>query len=262
MATDTTADKAQKTAEKPDWLSAHIKYLSALKTPTDTQKLLLSLAAKKVRDTKDERTLALLIKSEKALERAKKARAEVSSLLVEEKRKAAKEERAGRTHKLIQLGLLFSYAELDEFPREFLAGLLIFGGKTPEDERRKFSQIGAQLLALKEPKKIASVAPVESPTPAPPKAPAKSPKTASMAPAESLTLAPRPAPPKAPAESPKTASMAPAESFISSVRLYLVTNFDEREKVRALGARWDADREQLYVPPGTDARTFLRWIKN
>lgn len=153
--------------EKTDWLAGHITYLSKLKAPTDTQKLLLSLAAKKVRDTKDERTLAVLVKSEKALERAKKARAEVSSLLSEEKRKAAKKDRAERTHKLIQLGLLFSYAELDELPREFLAGLLISGGKMPEDERRKLSQIGAQLLAEKESKKTAQA---PAPTPEAPQA--------------------------------------------------------------------------------------------
>jgi hypothetical protein len=153
-------------AEKTDWLAGHIEYLSKLKAPTDTQKLLLSLAAKKVRDTKDERTLTLIVKSEKALERAKKARAEVSSLLSEEKRKAAKEERAGRTHKLIQLGLLFSYTELDEAPREFLAGLLLAGAKMQEHERRELTANGAQLLAEKESKKTAQ-APAPTPVCAP-----------------------------------------------------------------------------------------------
>jgi hypothetical protein len=208
------------TAEKTDWLSGHIEYLSKLKSPTDTQKLLLSLAAKKVRDTKDDRTLALLIKSEKALERAKKAQAEVSSLLVEEKRKAAKEERAGRTHKLIQLGLLFSYAELDESPRDFLAGLLLFGAKMPEIDRVKLTTFGAQLLSEKEKAPAAAPAPAKAPAPAP---------------------APRPAP-------------AP---LITDVDMPLTKANDDSD-IKRLGARFKDGA--WYVPAGVDARPFLKWL--
>ena len=33
---------------------------------------------------------------------------------------------------------------------------------------------------------------------------------------------------------------------------YLQTAYKDREKVKALGARWDAERRQWYVPEGRD----------
>lgn len=157
-------EKTEKPADKKDWLASHIQHLSELKAPSDTQKLLLLLAAKN-RTQAEERTFAAIVKSEKALERAKKAQAEVASLLATE----AAAERKARTHKLIQLGLLFSYAELDESPRELLMGLLLMGEKTDELNRQKLSQIGADFLAKKEPKKeksAAASAPAPQPAPA------------------------------------------------------------------------------------------------
>jgi hypothetical protein len=225
-------------AEKADWLAGHITYLSKLKAPTDTQKLLLLLAGKKERDAKEERTFAALVKSEKALERAKKARAEVAGILADEKKKAAKEERAGRTHKLIQLGLLFSYAGLDDAPRDFLTGLLMTGAKMDEQARQRLAQIGAELLAQKEPQKSAAQAQAKAPEAPAPTPPAPAP-------------APVPAPVPVPAEK---------EPVIFKKDVILRTEFTDRDEVKRLGAKWHADEEKWCVPAGMDARPFARWI--
>lgn len=167
MTTETAEEKTEKPADKKDWLAEHIKYLSALKAPTDTQKLLILLAGKSDRTQTEERTFLAIVKSEKALERAKKAKAAVTSMLSKEKTAEAAKERKERTHKLIQLGLLFSYAGLDESPRDFLAGLLLFGAKMPELERQKLVTFGAQLLSEKEKAPAAAPAPAKAPAPAP-----------------------------------------------------------------------------------------------
>lgn len=219
MTTDTAEDKAEKQADKKDWMASHIQYLSALKAPTDAQKLLLLLAAK-TRTAAEERTFSAIVKSEKALERAKKAKAAVTSMLSKEKNEEAAKERKERTHKLIQLGLLFGYAELDESPRDFLAGLLLFGAKMPELERRKLVTFGAQLLSEKEKAPAAAPAPAKAPAPAP---------------------APRPAP-------------AP---LITDVDMPLTKANDDSD-IKRLGARFKDGA--WYVPAGVDARPFLKWL--
>lgn len=212
---------AEQAGIKVDWLTGHLVFLRGLKSPSDTQKLLILLADKKEKTQKEERTFAMLVKSEKALERAKKAKAEVSSLLANEKKKEEAAERTARTHKLIQLGLLFSYAELDESPREFLMGLLLMGAKTDELNRQKLSQIGADFLAKREPKKE-KAAPTPRPDPAP----------------------------TAPAAAPATAS----------VKTYLTTGFNDKEAVKALGAQFDYDAKKWFVPPGVDLTPFKKWM--
>lgn len=219
-------DKTEKPADKKDWLASHIQHLSELKAPSDTQKLLLLLAAKN-RTQAEERTFAAIVKSEKALERAKKAQTEVASLLATE----AAAERKARTHKMIQLGLLFSYAELDESPRELLMGLLLMGAKTDELNRQKLSQIGADFLAKKEPKKEKSAA-ASAPAPQPAPAPA---------------AAPRPAP-------------APAAALTAPEKTFLKTSFVDKEAVKALGAVFDYDLKKWFVPPGVDLTPFKKWI--
>lgn len=43
-------------------------------------------------------------------------------------------------------------------------------------------------------------------------------------------------------------------------RTYLKTTFQEKEKVKALGARWDPEAGQWYVPTGLDLLPFLAWL--
>lgn len=232
---------AEEKGTNTDWLTGHLAFLRGLKSPSDTQKLLLLLAAK-TRTTAEERTFSAIVKSEKAQERAKKAQAEVASLLATE----AAAERKARTHKLIQLGLLFSYAELDESPRDFLAGLLLLGASMPEQERQKLSELGADLLAKKEPKKGK-------------KAPA-SPPAAPAAPAQTPQSAPAPAPTQRPAPAPAAAE-APAKPLIADTDMLLKTEFTDRDEVKNLGAKWNAEHKKWYVPAGMDNRPFMKWIQ-
>ena len=41
---------------------------------------------------------------------------------------------------------------------------------------------------------------------------------------------------------------------------YLQTAYKDREKVKALGARWDVERRQWYVPEGRDLTGFSAWL--
>ena len=54
---------------KTDWLAGHLAFLKGLKSPSDNQKLLLLLTAKKEKTPKEERTIDVLVKSEKALDK-------------------------------------------------------------------------------------------------------------------------------------------------------------------------------------------------
>lgn len=41
---------------------------------------------------------------------------------------------------------------------------------------------------------------------------------------------------------------------------YLVTTYQDKDHVKALGARWDPARRQWYVPPGRDLAAFAAWL--
>jgi outer membrane biosynthesis protein TonB len=173
----------------------------------------------------------------------------------------AGKERKERTHKLIQLGLLFGYSELDESPRDFLAGLLLLGANMPEQERQKLSELGADLLAKKEPKKGKK-------TPAsPPAAPAQTPQSAPTqrpAPAAAPAKAPAPAPAPAPAAAPAPAkapapAAAPAKAP-AAADVVLDVNFSDKDAVKALGARFNYDSKKWFVPAGMDTQPFKKWM--
>ena len=235
--------------KKGDWVDAHLAYLRGLTSHNDTQKFFILLAEKQDKTLKEKRTFALLVKSEKALQIAQIAQAKVSSVLDE---KAGKERRE-RTHKLIQLGLLFGYSELDESPRDFLAGLLLLGANMPEQERQKLSELGADLLAKKEPKKGKK-------TPAsPPAAPAQTPQSA---PAPTQRPAPAPAPAAAPAKAPApAAAAAPAPAKApAAADVVLDVNFSDKDAVKALGARFNYDSKKWFVPAGMDTQPFKKWM--
>jgi hypothetical protein len=44
-------------------------------------------------------------------------------------------------------------------------------------------------------------------------------------------------------------------------QVYLQAGFSDKEKVKALGARFDARRKQWFVPYGADITPFLQWIR-
>jgi hypothetical protein len=41
---------------------------------------------------------------------------------------------------------------------------------------------------------------------------------------------------------------------------FLKVPYAEKDKAKALGARWNADRKAWYVPDGTDAAPFEQWL--
>jgi hypothetical protein len=113
-----------------DWLYEKINYISAIKNPTDAQKLLLELAKIEYRTTEQERKFNALIKAEKAIDRANKQKIAVKKLLNAEK----EAERKARTRHLIQLGALFEIANLDQRdPAELLGVLLKTAEIDPND---------------------------------------------------------------------------------------------------------------------------------
>jgi NurA-like 5'-3' nuclease len=69
-----------------DWLSEKITYISALKNPSDAQKLLLELAQIQYRTPDQEKKLNALIKAEKAIDRANKQKIAVRKLLMQKRK--------------------------------------------------------------------------------------------------------------------------------------------------------------------------------
>lgn len=130
-----------------DWLAEKITYISALKNPTDVQKLLLELAKIEYRTTDQERKLNTLIKAEKAIDRANKQKIAVKKLLNAEK----EAERKARTRHLIQLGALFEIAKLDQRdPAELLGVLLKTAEIDPNDLKWEiWKDLGQEILNKK-----------------------------------------------------------------------------------------------------------------
>ena len=130
-------DKAQK------WLFDKVAYIKGLKSPTDTQSLLVLLAEKADRTEQDEKKLRLLINAEKASERAQRARLQASKVMVSEKLA----ERKARNHRLIKQGILFDLAGLaTRTPEERLGMLLLVAEAVGPEDWQHYQQAGAQYL--------------------------------------------------------------------------------------------------------------------
>lgn len=41
---------------------------------------------------------------------------------------------------------------------------------------------------------------------------------------------------------------------------YLIVPFTQKDRVKALGAKWDASQRQWFVPPGLDLAQFSTWL--
>ena len=78
-----------------EWFSERLTYISALKNPSDAQKLLLEIAQIQYRTPEQEKKLNALIKAEKAIDRANKQKVVVRKLLNAEK----EAERKARTQR-------------------------------------------------------------------------------------------------------------------------------------------------------------------
>lgn len=62
-------------------------------------------------------------------------------------------------------------------------------------------------------------------------------------------------------QSPKLAQPSkPGGKVHSQGKLFLKVPFAEKDKAKALGARWDATQKKWYVPSGVDATLFAAWL--
>lgn len=118
-----------------DWLQDRITHLKALKNPSEQQSLLILLADKTERTTQEEKTFSVLVRAEKAMLAAAKARQAASQLINTENRKAKEAERKARNHRLILQGTLVDLAGLEGKSRGELMGLLL-GAAAVDDPQR------------------------------------------------------------------------------------------------------------------------------
>lgn len=132
------------------WLRKRVAYLKALKGRSEPQALLVLLAEKPDRSPVEEKRLASLVRAERAAERAVEARLKVAQWMQAEKRQAKDAERKARAHRLIQQGVLFDLAGLEQRSRGELLGLLLAAAKTDDPSRwAHWREAGDALLAEK-----------------------------------------------------------------------------------------------------------------
>lgn len=48
----------------------------------------------------------------------------------------------------------------------------------------------------------------------------------------------------------------------ASTNTFLKVPFNEKDQAKALGARWNAELKQWYVPQGVDSAPFEKWFTN
>ena len=118
-----------------EWLKDRVAYLKGLKSPSDQQALLVLLAEKPERNAKDDKQLAALVRAEKAAIRAAKARQEASTLIYAERKAIKEAENKARNHRLIQQGLLFDLAGLENRSRGEMLGLLLAAAATLDEQK-------------------------------------------------------------------------------------------------------------------------------
>lgn len=137
-----------------DWLSARVEYLRGLKAPSEQQRLLLLLAEKPERTADDERKLTVLVRAEKAADRAARAKADASRILNADKvaeRKARDRELYNVAGLLILGGLVNSRSGTPMMDRGELLGALASLSKVSADDPRRaeWKKVGDKLLAGK-----------------------------------------------------------------------------------------------------------------
>ena len=134
------------------WTVDRIAHLKGLKSRTEQQDLLVLLAEKSARIPLDEKKLSALIRAEKAVVRASKARQVVSNLINAEHKAAKEAERKARNHRLIQQGLLIDFAALENWNHGELLGALMSMSKSDAispEKRAEWGRAGSALLASK-----------------------------------------------------------------------------------------------------------------
>lgn len=136
-----------------DWSESRISYIKGLKAPTDQQRLLLLLWEKPEKSKEDDRKIATLIRAERAVERAQRARAEAAKLISKEAEAARKR----RTRRLIELGGIVEIAGAGELDKGTLLGLISHGlsaaNSADEDRMARWKKFGDAEIAKREAEK-------------------------------------------------------------------------------------------------------------
>jgi Conjugal transfer protein TraD len=142
-----------------EWLNDRITYLKGLKSRKEQQELLIILSEKTNRTVQEEKKLKAILKAEKAIVKATKARQVAANLISAEKKSAEKAERTARTHELCNsAGLLILAGLVDKksgkptLDQSELLGALLGLAKVPsEDPRRKeWKRVGDSLLLVED----------------------------------------------------------------------------------------------------------------
>ena len=126
-----------------DWNAEFVARLKGLKSLNEQQQLIVLLSEKRNRSKDDEKELDLLLKAERAKERAKSAELAATKLLGS--RKDA--ERKARNHRLIQQGLLVDLAGLESRSRGEILGCLLSHASIQEEKWAEWKRHGDALLA-------------------------------------------------------------------------------------------------------------------
>ena len=93
-----------------DYLNSKLASLKELKVPTQAQQLLILLVEKPDRTAEDDKQLAVLLRAERAADRARAAQLQAAKLLGQRKDATHK----ARNHHLILQGLLIELASLND----------------------------------------------------------------------------------------------------------------------------------------------------
>lgn len=138
-----------------EWLKQRVTYIKSLKSPSAQQSLIAVLAEKEALEPAEEKKLSVLIRAEKAQQRAVEARSKANALLNAEKRADAKAERKARDHELykaaglmILAGLVDSKTGKPVIDAAELVGALAGLSELPRDNPKwkEWKQKGAEIL--------------------------------------------------------------------------------------------------------------------
>lgn len=135
-----------------DFLTKRLDFLRGLKAPSEHQQILLLLGDNPQRTAAENRKLAVLVKAEKAAERALKARGDAARVVNAEKeitRKARDRELYNAAGLLILAGLVDSKRGVPVIDRGELLGALLELAKAPADDPRRaeWKRAGDALMA-------------------------------------------------------------------------------------------------------------------
>ncbi|MBD2810719.1 conjugal transfer protein TraD [Xenorhabdus sp. Vera] len=136
-----------------EWLSPRINYIRGLKSPTEHQKLLVKLATIENRTRDEARKLAVLIRAEKAAERAMKAKGAAARVINAERLSVRK----ARNHEMFKVAGLVSLAGLVDKKTgqltldtgTFVGALANLAG-APTEKLQALKSLGDRLIAESE----------------------------------------------------------------------------------------------------------------